>query len=325
MIPNQWYAVLESHEVKRGKPVGATRMGEKMVFWRDQAGKVVAQSDLCPHRGVALSIGKVKGDCIMCPFHGFEFDSSGRCTVIPANGKNASVPKAFNVQTYPTHEAHGFIFLYWGKPAGDIGKPPWFTDLDDGFSYASVTDHWDAHYSRVIENQLDVPHVPFVHATTIGRGSRTVMDGPWVEWCGDDRFQLIPQMRADDGRPALRADQAPRPDKDFHLEFIFPNLWQNYISEKLRVTVAFVPIDDGHTLVYARQYQKFVRTPGVRSLVNELSMPFNLFVLHQDRSVVITQQPKASSLRMGEKLIPADGPIIEYRRHRQKLIDQATC
>ena len=92
MIPNQWYAVLESREVKRGKPVGVTRLGEKMVFWRDRAGKVVAQSDLCPHRGVALSAGELKGDCIMCPFHGFEFDASGKCVVIPANGRNTPVP-----------------------------------------------------------------------------------------------------------------------------------------------------------------------------------------------------------------------------------------
>ncbi len=325
MIPNQWYAVLESHEVKRGKPVGVTRLGEKIVFWRDNAGKVVAQSDLCPHRGVALSAGELKGDCIMCPFHGFRFDSTGRCTVIPANGKNAPVPKAFQVRTYPTHEANDFIFIYWGKPEGDIGKPAWFTDLDGGFSYASVTDHWNAHYSRVIENQLDVPHVPFIHASTIGRGSGTVMDGPWVQWSGSDRFRLIPGIREDDGTPAVRADQAPPPQKEFHLEFIFPNLWQNYISEQLRVVVAFTPIDGENTLVYARQYQKFVRTPGVRTLVNKLSMPFNLVVLHQDRRVVVTQEPKASSLRMGEKLIPADGPIIEYRRRRQQLIDEALC
>ena len=323
MIPNQWYAVLESHEVKRGKPVGVTRMGEQMVFWRDQTGKVVAQTDLCPHRGVALSAGEVKGDCIMCPFHGFRFDSSGRCTIIPANGKNAPVPKAMQVRTYPTHEANDFIFLYWGEPTGEIGKPPWFTDIDDSFSCASAVDRWNTHYSRAIENQLDIPHVPFVHANTIGRGSGAVTDGPWVEWTDSDRFSILPTYRHDDGRPAIRADQGPAPQQAFHIEFIFPNLWQNYLSAQLREVLAFVPVDEENTVVYLRQYQKFVRMPGVRTLVNKLSMPFNKFVLHQDRRVVLTQRPKATSLRMGEKLIPSDGPIIEYRRHRQKLIDAA--
>ncbi len=325
MIPNQWYVVLESHEVKAGRPVGITRLGEKMVFWRDQEGRITAQSDLCPHRGVALSTGKLKGDCIMCPFHGFEFDSSGRCTVIPANGKNAAVPKAFNVKTYPTAEANGFIFLYWGQPRGAIGGPPWFKDIDPDFTYASAADPWHAHYSRVIENQLDVPHVPFIHHNTIGRGSGSVIDGPWVLWKGEDRFWVVPQTRPDDGRPPVRAGDGPPPTKTFHLEFIFPNLWQNFISEQLRVVAAFVPVDEENTLLYLRQYQKFVKTPGLRTVINKLSMPFNVIVAHQDRRVVVTQQPKATSLRMGEKLIPSDGPIIEYRRHRQMLIDDATC
>ena len=57
MISNQWYGILESKEVKLGKPVGVTRMGEKLVLWRDTQGQVTCQSDLCPHRGVALSAG----------------------------------------------------------------------------------------------------------------------------------------------------------------------------------------------------------------------------------------------------------------------------
>ncbi len=64
MIPNQWYVVLESKDVRRGKPVGGTRLGEKMVFWRDRKGKIACAVDQCPHRGVAFSAGKLAGDCI---------------------------------------------------------------------------------------------------------------------------------------------------------------------------------------------------------------------------------------------------------------------
>jgi phenylpropionate dioxygenase-like ring-hydroxylating dioxygenase large terminal subunit len=76
----------------RGKPVGVTRMGKKLVAWRDSGGKVTLMHDLCPHRGVALSVGEVHSDCIGCPFHGFEYGASGRCTLIPANGKARPVP-----------------------------------------------------------------------------------------------------------------------------------------------------------------------------------------------------------------------------------------
>ena len=61
MIPNQWYAILDSKEVRSGKPVGVTRMGEKLVAWRDSKGQVTVMRDLCPHRGVALSAGELQG------------------------------------------------------------------------------------------------------------------------------------------------------------------------------------------------------------------------------------------------------------------------
>jgi len=98
MIRNQWYVVLESSQVGE-KPVGVTRMGEKMVFWRDQAGKVCAAVDRCPHRGVALSAGKKQAGHLQCPFHGFEFDSSGKCVLIPANGRNGVIPNAMQLNT----------------------------------------------------------------------------------------------------------------------------------------------------------------------------------------------------------------------------------
>ena len=71
MIPNQWYVVLDSSEV-RDAPIGVTRMGEKLVFWRDQAGKLSCLRDRCVHRGVELSKGHVVSNGrLQCPFHGF--------------------------------------------------------------------------------------------------------------------------------------------------------------------------------------------------------------------------------------------------------------
>ena len=88
---------------------------------------------------------------------------------------------------------------------------------------------------------------------------------------------------------------------------------------------AFVPVDEAHTVLYLRFYQNFVRAPLLRELFNWLAMPFNLLVAHQDRRVVVTQRPKPSGLRIGEKLIQGDRPIVEYRRRRQGLIEGATA
>jgi phenylpropionate dioxygenase-like ring-hydroxylating dioxygenase large terminal subunit len=325
MIRNQWYVVLESGEVG-SQPVGVTRLGEKMVFWRDEQGRVCAAVDRCPHRGVALSTGAIHASHLQCPFHGFEYDSTGRCVLVPANGRTGVIPNAMRLQTYPTHEDRGLIWLWWGSPVPARLTPPEFFDNIDGtFTYGSARDPWDAHYSRVIENQLDVVHLPFVHRKTIGRGNRTLVDGPVVEWKGDKMLYTYVFNRLDDDTPPRKPSElSPKAAASVHLEFIFPNLWQNYISDNVRILAAFVPVDAEHTLLYLRFYQNFMRLPLLGKWVARLAMPMNLRIAHEDRRVVTTQQPKASGLKIGEILIQGDLPIIEYRRKRAALQNQAS-
>lgn len=320
MIRNQWYVVLESGEVGT-RPIGVTRLGEKLIFWRNTDGAVHAAVDRCPHRGVALSLGKVRNNHLQCPFHGFEYDSTGKCVLIPANGRAGVVPNAMRLNCYPTYEAHGMIWIWWGRPApGELPAPEFFEGLDEGFYYASAHDPWNTHYSRAIENQLDVVHLPFIHRHTIGRGNRTLVDGPVVEWKGDRMLYTYVFNRVDDGAPPRKPRElSPKASTSVHLEFLFPNLWQNYISPDMRILAAFVPVDKEHTLLYLRFYQRFLGVPILGQLIATLSMPINLYIAHEDRRVVVTHQPKASGLKIGEILIQGDLPIIEYRRKRAEL------
>ncbi len=84
------------------------------------------------------------------------------------------------------------------------------------------------------------------------------------------------------------------PEPEFHLEFLFPNLWQNHIARGVRVVVAFAPVDEERTLLYLRFYQSFVKIPVLRRWVCRLAMPYNRKIVHQDRRVVVTQVPKRS-------------------------------
>jgi phenylpropionate dioxygenase-like ring-hydroxylating dioxygenase large terminal subunit len=326
MIPNQWYAVLESSEIPARKVVGMTRMGEKMVFWRNSHGQVSCMSDLCPHRGVMLSSGKICNDHIQCPFHGFEYDVSGACQFIPANGKNAAPPKAMKVRTYPVREEHGLIYIWWGEDRSEYPPVPFFESIGDDFVYATLKDHWPIHYSRAIENQLDVVHLPFVHYNTIGRGHRSLVNGPLVReeslWPEDNLFNLWVYNEYDDGQPPKRASELPEPTRRPFLQFRMPNVWQNWISDNIRIFIAFVPIDNENTLMYIRYYHK-VRTPILKQLNGWLGSLGNLVIERQDKRVVITQRPMRSDLDIGEKLIPGDNPIIAYRKKRRKLIEAA--
>lgn len=324
MIPNQWYAVLESRELPRSRPVGVTRLGEQLVFWRTSSGDPVCLRDVCPHRGAALSLGRLDHDAIECPFHGLTFDASGRCTLIPANGRAAAVPKIFQAAGYPARDAHGFVWIWWGDAARVMPEIPWFESLDGTFSYGTIRDRWAVHYSRAIENQLDAVHLPFVHATTIGRGHRTLVHGPLVRWedqpgLARGRMNLWVRNEVDHGQAAVRADDLAEPARHPSLQFQFPNTWHNWISDDVRVMAAFVPIDEANTQMYVRFYQRVVGLPVLRELLNLLSLPANRVILNQDKRVVLTQVPKRSDLRMGEKLIQGDGPIIAYRRRRGEL------
>jgi phenylpropionate dioxygenase-like ring-hydroxylating dioxygenase large terminal subunit len=237
------------------------------------------------------------------------------------NGKNTKVPDSQNVKSYITFEQYGLIWIWWGDINKKTEKPFFFEELAE-MSYSTYTDSWSAHYSRCIENQLDVVHLPFIHKTTIGGGNKTLVNGPVVT-VKNELLTFYVDNRVDDGKTTpLKPNEIPDYEKLFHLQFHYPNIWQNFISDKMRIFAAFVPVDDENTLIYLRNYQKFIRIPLLKELVNYLIKLSNIVILKQDKRVVITQIPKKTELKMNERLIMGDKPIIEYRKHRQKLIDE---
>ena len=74
-------------------------------------------------------------------------------------------------------------------------------------------------------------HLPFVHHNTIGRGGRTVVDGPLVKWVDGDKMNVYVYNRQDDGTPPLKPDEVPQPQGPFRLAFHFPNVWENHRRE----------------------------------------------------------------------------------------------
>ena len=336
MIRNQWYAILSAKEVKKGKLTGVTRMAEKLVLWRNEKGEVCCIADKCCHRGASLSCGKLVHGKVACPFHGFEYDATGKVTFIPANGRSSTVGANYNVKGYVVREQYGFIWLWYGDAAvvnadggtalsGGNGQPspslpeiPFFEELKSGFKYGEFSETWNVHYTRAIENQLDVVHLPFVHGTTIGRGNKALVNGPVAKWNGTLMTFYVKNCK-DEGQAPEKPNDISDYEKLFHLQLQMPNLWQNCISKKLRIMAAFAPVDDEHTHIYLRFYHRFLKAPLLCQLMNGMGNAVNKIVLHQDRRVVLTQLPKKSELNMGENLVQGDLPIIEFRKMRQKM------
>ena len=318
MISNQWYAILPSKAVKKGEILAAKRMNLNLALFRDQNGDLGCVVDQCTHRGAALSAGCVKDGCIQCPFHGIEFNKYGKCIFIPANGK-ASIEdiSRYNVKQYTVREANGIIYLWYGDEKRATDALPFFnSDIDDTYVYSELEDMWNSHYSRSIENQLDVVHVPFVHYNTIGRGNKTLVNGPKALF-ENGMITTSANNEVDTGQTPKTADECTV--KSTFLSFIFPNIWMNHISDSVKVIIYFAPVDDENTVLYIRFYNKITKIKTLNQIIAYAGKYANKVIERQDKRIVITQQPKASSFRTAEKLVAGDGPIILYRKIRDEL------
>jgi len=114
-----WYPLALSSAIEAGTSAGAVLDGQEIVVWRDSSGMAHAWEDRCPHRGMKMSFGFVRGDHIACLYHGWEYDQAGQCRKIPAH-PDLEVPKTICMKTYGAAESGGMI---WVTLAGDAPAP----------------------------------------------------------------------------------------------------------------------------------------------------------------------------------------------------------
>jgi len=104
--------------------------------------------------------------------------------------------------------------------------------------YSTLKDHWGSHYSGILENQLDVAHLPHFHHKTMGRGNRTLVNGPITSeeshWPGDHLIKLWVNNELDEGQKPKKPSEMPKPIRFPPLPFCYGNLWQNRISDGVR-------------------------------------------------------------------------------------------
>jgi len=297
-----WCPVVASGELGN-KPIARTRFGQKLVFWRSE-GTPVCMPDRCPHRGAALSLGRInKSDnALVCPFHGLEFAADGRCVRLPVE-RNPHIPGDFGVSSLPVHEEDGFIWLWRGSdaPTADPQVPRHPGTLD--MRYGEASGVWNAHYTRCIENVCDFSHLPFVHRTTIGAFKKG--------WITDLEMVDVPG--------GFRAYLVDNDKRTQCFEFLYPNRWLLMLSPKVMLGLVFAPIDDDHTFVYGRTWHK-LPVPGIKWLM-DLSTRFSQYlVFREDWPIVASQAPGDILAARDEKLFPSDAPVIAYRKmHRAYL------
>jgi phenylpropionate dioxygenase-like ring-hydroxylating dioxygenase large terminal subunit len=321
MYINFWYAAEWSDRLTDA-PLKLRMLGQAFALFRDSTGRAHCLANVCVHRGGSLAGGRIKGDCIECPYHGWQYDGDGRCRKIPSLGPQGQgrIPGRARVDSYPTQERYGLVFVFLGDlpeaerpPIMEIeeyGQPGWYAHCED---YIGEGD-----FQRSIENGLDPAHNEFVHPTHGFSGAREdyyvpeleVEERPWGS--GFITKYFAPPLKDEAMKTASgRAENAVIDAGTFHhgptcmATYIHPT-GEHFIHQQVFKT----PIDERHQRTFLVQTRNFLLGPEHNSRFSER----NAVVRNQDIKVLSDIEPKLTpETNAHELLMPADMAVARYR------------
>ena len=238
-FPEGWYFISTRQAVEKAKLIQKTWMGETILIWCDNNGRICVSESYGPHLGADL--GPEGGGCIrdgrlLCPFHGYEFDTTGQCVATPF----APPPKTAKLRVYETQEINGLIFAWWG-----IGgrAPHWKLHTDPldqtGWGNSQInTLRFAGHPQETTENVVDLAHLRYVHGyDNVNSALELALDGP----CLEARFDFKRVRRI--AKVANLTFQCSARARVFGLGYSFVEVHEQSIGMDLRLWVLATPVD----------------------------------------------------------------------------------
>jgi 5,5'-dehydrodivanillate O-demethylase len=291
------------------KPQRVKLLGEELVLYRAEDGTPALMELRCAHRGVALDYGRVEGECIRCPYHGWLYDRSGQCVEQPAEPDESTFKDRIKLKAYQAQEFGGLVFGYLGPdPAPEL---PLYDVLlmDDGVKTIQIQPV-HANWFNHVENIVDISHLAWLHGYTFPAYGARKISYHWERTdFGANNVMLIEGI--DDthiscwGFPVVNR---------FALPPVKPG------GELVRSLIYRAPVDDTSTLLY---FVRFYPDPerSVRTLRRDTKFGeyeplendwWGISVNDQDRMVV--EQQGVIANRPNEHLGATDGGIILARQ-----------
>ena len=327
MLKNFWYAIAFSREITE-QPTKHTVLGQQLVVFRQKrSGRVVAMSDLCVHRGGALSGGwQDEKGCVVCPYHGREYDADGKAVRIPANLEGRPIPKKARVDSYPVQEKYRFVWVFLGD-LPEAERPP-IPDWDEHFNDPGLRAVegeflWKANYERVLENGVDIAHTPWVHGSAFGNRERPEVEEyePVVTpWMAEATVRLNPPARNVKGIWKKIYSSDPK-DIVTSTAWFLPSLNRIHVRLPMGDMIIYdtnVPIDENTTLTKFIAFRSFF----TGAWADRDAVRRTLKIFKQDQAVVEGQRPELLPQDIsGELHMRSDAMSIAYRRRRQELLD----
>ncbi|EFN68179.1 3-chlorobenzoate-3,4-dioxygenase oxygenase subunit [Camponotus floridanus] len=200
VYPNGWFALLESSQLKKGQVKHVSALGENFAVFRTEKGVVNILDAYCPHLGANMGEGgRVKGDCLECPFHSWTFrGEDGRCDNIPYAEK---VPVIARARAWKCREVNNIIFVwYHAESAEPDWQPQPYKQISNGtLRYQGRNEFFiSCHIQEIAENGADIAHLSAVHGPLmffsdyvpwLARHS-WITDVPWRPHCSHNEMDM---------------------------------------------------------------------------------------------------------------------------------------
>ena len=318
-FPEGWYFITDRKSILKKKLIRKTWMGEEIIAWCDAEGQICVAEAVCPHMGSNLGpdVGtRVRNGCLVCPFHGFEYDASGQCVATPY----APAPKTARLKTYETREILGLVFAWWGSGGR---RPQWHLPDEpptgpDWSELALGYFQFPGHPQETAENSVDLAHLRYIHGyDNVHQVGEVSIDGIHLLSCFDfTRNRKFAGM----------IDNIYDVSAVTHLYgvgYSYVEIYEKTIGMDARLWVLTTPIDDIHVELVLVSQMGELRKPK-RPIVGLRFIPMKLRHRIMNRIMLRAQiqDVRQDVIIWGKKqywphprLSRSDGEVMTYRRY----------
>lgn len=321
-FPNGWFQVAYTNELppKGVKPLHY--FGKDLVLFRAEDGTPHVFDAHCPHLGAHLGYGgKVQGETIQCPFHGWCFNGNGQCINIPYASK---IPPKAQIQTWFVREINGLILVYYH----DQGEPPTWEmpelpecNSREWIPFYRYVHRWKlrTHLQELNEQIIDFRHFPVVHDSNnvFAKSENLYVDGP-----------IRRDLMTTRSKQSLLDKLLNTQSENYHVEVTMCGLgfqFEKYYSSSrdqadFFILFSFTPIDEEYVDVCQMAIVK-------RSFNKFITSVFGKFISHQIKKQVELDLPIIENklYQSSPLLCDGDGEIMQYRRWARQFYPEMSA
>uniref|UniRef100_A0A6C0B8R1 Rieske domain-containing protein n=1 Tax=viral metagenome TaxID=1070528 RepID=A0A6C0B8R1_9ZZZZ len=320
----QWYVIARSDEILSDKPYPVQIWDNKYVVWKSESGEYSALDDACAHKGASLSAGKVCNGNVVCPYHGYEFNTNGTLVNVPGICFRPS--PVYNLNKYNIVERGGWLYLNtmttnvlqdnssFTSDANIYVEP----EIDMDCSVVHLDMEYKC-YSRILsENSLDIMHIAFVHTFGNSKKPEPIREEPPVK-IGPNHYRSTYFYEA--GEQSLARKVFGIKELTVENEFILPHttIARIIFGQYVNTVITFaLPVGEEKSRLFVKTYRNFWQNP-MGDMFTKNSM---LTTMLQDKAIVESIDSRFMDGKFNMKFDKLQNTYVAFYKRFVHLIDK---